>query len=148
MMQHIYFDPFSLQAVLPVWHPRWTVLLLLGTLRSLSECLCSAPLKMAFTCFLWAASSCSRSSQSASDSHSGRENVTLEERPYVCLGVGWQAGPALHHRGFLSRLQGEGARQPPGQLLQRIFIHCSGTEIYFLAGLQVLYKTTPLRSWL
>lgn len=43
---------------IPVWHPRWTVLLLFGTFRSDSECLYSAPVKMAFICFLWAASSC------------------------------------------------------------------------------------------
>lgn len=46
--------------IIPVWHPRWTVLLLFGTFRSDSECLYRAPVKMAFICFLWAASSCSR----------------------------------------------------------------------------------------
>lgn len=45
---------------IPVWHPRWTVLLLFGTFRSDSECLYRAPVKMAFICFLWAASSCSQ----------------------------------------------------------------------------------------
>lgn len=47
-------------------------------------------------------------------------------RTYVRLGAGRQASSALHQRGLLPRLQGEGARQLPGQLLQRTFISSQG----------------------
>lgn len=51
---------FRCFVTVPVWHPRWTVLLLFGTFLSDSECLYRAPVKMAFICFLWAASSWNR----------------------------------------------------------------------------------------
>lgn len=134
--------------VAPVWQPRWTVLLLAGTLRSFSECLCRAPLKMAFTCLLWAASSCN-SQRTISVQVRARRATTrpfIEVAAYVCLGV----GSALHRRGFFARLQGEGARQLPGQLLQRTLIRAQQLKsISSLASeLQVLYKTAALKSWL
>lgn len=48
----------KLQWKLPVWQPRWTVLLLFGPFRSNSEFLHRAPVKIAFICFLWTESSC------------------------------------------------------------------------------------------
>lgn len=123
------FSVFFPVDFVPVWHPRWTVLLLLGTFWSNSECLCRAPVKMAFICFLCADSSCEHRWPAvcpSTSTHRGTSTAstrsTFKVLTYLCLGVGRQARSALHQRGFLSRLQGENTRQLSRQLLQRTFI--------------------------
>lgn len=78
---------FSAGLWLPVWHPRWTVLLLFGTFRSDSECLYRAPVKMAFICFLWAASSCSQGQPAMLD-HKYAQCYTLL-RKHNCYSRYW-----------------------------------------------------------
>lgn len=71
---------------------------------------------------------------------------------HLCPGAGRHASSALHRRGLLSRLQGEGARQLPRQLLQKTFISPQGVGQIRLPPpppvVQALRNTAPLKKLL